>query len=168
MKRSGQGERGFTLILVVMLIAVLAMMAMALIHLIKMDMSLVGQSRRDLEAREVAEGGAMEVLNDTRLPTMLPGLSSATLTNAYTVPANSPFANYDIPANIRRQYDGRVNLVRVAPMGESSLGLSRALVYEIDVTSIFNDGQSSAQIKSEVYKPVAFQPGTVLPRRHFK
>ena len=152
------------MIAVVMLVAVLALVGVSLLELLRLDLSLVGQSRKNLEAREVAEGAVMEVVNDLDTPSLLPSIGDGSLTNDYAPRPDSPFSD---PVS-RRDYSARVSLLRVAPLGESSHAWSRALVYEVEVTAKINDGESTAEVRSEVFKTVAFEPGIVLPRRHYR
>ena len=157
-----KGRRGVTLIVVILLVAVLAMMGMSLIRLIQMDLTLVGQSSRNLEAREIAEGGVNEVINDIALPASLPDLDSANLCSNYVVPPGrvSPFLGQN------RSYGATIGLMRIAPLPESSHGHARAMVYEIGVVSQYRGGVSTADIRAEVYRPIARDPGVLLPDKH--
>lgn len=157
----GSDQRGFTLIVVVMIVAVLAMVAVSLLNLIRLDLTLVGQSRRNIEARVIADGAAMEIINDVNINSLLPTLAGSLVT-AYTPPAASPFNN----ASEGRVYTGNLSLLRIVPLPESSHGWSMAVVYEVDTTSIYNGGESSSEVRSEIYKVVSKDPAIQLPSRH--
>lgn len=162
-KHDRGSQRGFTLIVVIMLVAVMAMMAVSLINLIRVDLMLVGQSRRNAAAREIAEGGLMEVINDQDLPNLYPNIGDANLIRTYTPPAASVFT-----AASGDRYDATVSLLRIAPMGESSQGLTRAVVYEVAVTSNYRNGESSAEVRAEIYRPVSWAAGAILPSNHYR
>jgi len=164
MRRPRPGREGFTLFVVIMLVAILAMAGMSLLNLIRVDLSLVGQSRSNIVARELAEGGLMEIINDGALPATAPSISSPSLSVPYPPPAGSRFVD---PAEAKT-YTGEVNLLRLVPLSESSQGLTRAVVYEVGVTSSYRDGQSTAELNAEIYRVVSWAPGTVLPSRHYR
>ncbi len=157
-------QGGFAIIVVVVLVALLVVMGVTLLRLVRVDMSLVGQSRRNLEAKQAAEGAAMEVLNDLNTNGILPDLTDPDLMETYTV---SPQSVFNAPAQ-NRSYTAQVNLMRMGPMNDSSLSRSRAMVYEIQVTARYGNGASTADVRAEVYRPVTVEPGIVLPRRHFR
>ncbi len=160
-ERRRKQQRGFTLIVVIMVVAVAAMVAVSLLNLIRLDLSLVGQSRRAVEARVIADGAAMEMVNDLNINTLLPDGSGALSVN-YTPPASSPYND----ASLGRSYTGTINMMRSVPMAESSFGRSEAVVYELEVESIYNGGQSSSEVRAEVYKVVTRDPSRILAKRH--
>ena len=81
------------MVIVVMLIAIMAMMGVALMNLISLDNSLVGQTRRSIQARSIAEGGTMEVINTADFSSLVPRFDAPTLSTIYTPVAASVFSD---------------------------------------------------------------------------
>jgi hypothetical protein len=166
MRRRSETQRGFTLLVVAVLMVVLGLAGLGLLQLIRLDLSITGQSHRSVQARDSAEGGAMEVINNVATSVVMPDLGApmtALSVNA-PAPANTPF----VDPVVGNSYKVKINLLRVAPMSESSFAWTRATVYEIDSQSSFHNGDSQAAVRAEVYKAVAFEPGTVMPNKHYR
>lgn len=163
-RRRTHPNAGFALLTVVMLVAVFTISALVVVELINSDIKSVGVQHRAEEARATAEGGLMEVLNDHNTMESLPTLSSPNLKATYTVDADSNFAGSS-PFRGTGQYTADFQLVRVAPLLESSHNVVRAVVYEVNVESQMDSG-SSARVQAEVYRVVASKAGVVQPRMH--
>lgn len=157
-------RRGFALLTVVMLVAVFTISALVVLDLVTGDLSAVQVQHRSEEARETAEGGLMEVLNDHTTMETLPTPSSTNLKASYTVPSDSDFSGQSA-ARGSGQYTAEFQLVRMAPLLESSHNVVRAVVYEVNVESQMESG-AAARVQAEVYRVVASKPGVVQPRTH--
>lgn len=185
--RGKRGQRGFALLLVVLIVALLAVVAATLLDLVRIDLSLVGQMRRTAEARMLADGALFEVLDDQELSNHLPTLDEATLRRDIVengvkdgVPlddTNSAYVRFDVdtggttdPSDDVRQplqsYSANAQFVRFGTVPESSLGLFRALVYEVSATGDVNRGQATSEVRGEIVRTVAYNRGAVLPQRH--
>jgi len=155
-------RRGFALFVVVLLTAMLSVVAMSVLDLVRIDLLLAGHERTNDEAREVAEGALMEVINDEETPTLLPMLDDSDLAESYTPSTLSPFVR-DSGA---RSYEASARLLRIVPMSESSHSFSRAIVHELESDADAGYGNASFRASTEVFRTVSFRPGIVLPRRH--
>jgi len=113
-----------------------------------------------VDAREVAEGALMEIINDEDTPNRLPMLDAPNLRVEHTAGTNSPFSD-----NTRR-VTATAELLRIVPITESSHTYSRAIVHEISVESDVAHGESGFEVSAEIYRTASFRPGMVLPRRH--
>lgn len=155
---------GFTLLTMVLLLALAAISAAVVLNSVSNDSELRGLERRASEAREVAEGGLMEVLNDQRLSSMLPDPSTPLLHQSYTPSAaslyNSPSVHHGA-----RSYTAGIDLVRVAPMMESSHSVVRAVLYQVQVRGQAGDG-TQAGLEAEIYKVGSARSGVIQPRTH--
>ena len=154
-------RRGFTALTVVLLIAVVTVSALVVLDLVGEDLGLLGAARRSREAREVAEGGLMEVLNDQDVMNRLPTLDTPDLAIQVSPHEDSAFGGADAEG----RFEGRVELVRLAPMLESSHGTVRAVVYEVSVEGEVAGGQS-ARVEAEVFRVASTRAGVVQPRLH--
>ena len=116
------------------------------------------------EAREAAEGGLMEILNDQQFGAQLPDLDTPGLRRTYTRDGASHFATTSAERGTQ-DYSATVDLVRIAPMQESSYSVVRAVIYEVRVEATAADGMT-AGVEAQVYKIASTQAGTILPRTH--
>jgi hypothetical protein len=162
MKRAGrQEQRGYALFTVVVLMGAGALAAALLLDVLHIDL-LVGRNERQVAvARELAEGGVMEVIGDLDTGDQLPLLDDTDLAANYQASSDALFAGSGAG---HAQVD--VTLLRIVPLSESSVELSRAVVHEIRSVGESNDGSASYTIRTEIYRTVAMRPGTILPRRH--
>ncbi|MFO0723750.1 MAG: hypothetical protein U1E65_08220 [Myxococcota bacterium] len=157
-----KGQRGFALIGIVVLTAALAIGGAILLDWVRVDL-LLGNSEANTElARQTAEGAVMEVINDRDTPDQLPPLDDTDLTRSYQPSAVTAF----VESSGARTFDAELRLIRVVPLAESSMNQTRAVVHEVTATGKSGFGQSTVEVRTEIYRVVAFQPGTVLPRRH--
>lgn len=128
------------------------------------ELEILRAQRQREEAREAAEGGLMEILNDQGLAAVLPQPDTPNLEATYAPPAQSIFDNPSVYRG-QRSYDARVRLVRIAPMLESSHSVVRAVMYEVQVDAQSADG-TTAGVEAEVYRVTASQSGIIQPRLH--
>lgn len=155
------GRRGFTLLTVVLLIALVTSAAVVVVDMVGIDFGILAGERHGREAREVAEGGLMEVLNDQEVMANLPGLGLGNLRREHH---SAPGGHLYEGAGSKR-YSATIELVRIAPMLESSHMAVRAVVYQVDVTGHAAD-RASAGVQAEVYKVASARPGMIQPRMH--
>lgn len=157
--RPQRDEAGFALLMVMLLVAMLAVGALSLLDMVNLDIIMVGEERRFSRAKEAAEGGFFEMVNDTETPDLLPTLNHATLRESYTTSPQSVF----IAEN--ESYEGNFELLRIVPMAESSHTLTRAVVHGMHARGR-SGSRASADVDVEIYRVMAYRPGTIFPRRH--
>jgi hypothetical protein len=168
-------ESGFSLITLTIILAVMSIAGVILIETIGVDITIAGAHRRAFEAQSDAEAGLMELLADSSLAAQAPTFadlnSTPPLTRIYDAPTVSVVRN----DSVGRSYQARIQLVRVAPMLESSLQWTRALIYQVDTAAQENRrdygdgilrGESEAEVSAEVYRVIVVQPGTIFPEVH--
>jgi hypothetical protein len=153
-------RRGFALISVVLLTAMVAVAGAVLLDMVRLDILLGRSQRQTVDARELAEGAVMEFVNDLDTPEQLPMFDDNDLSIRYTPPTSSAFDRR------KGEYTVDVALVRVVPLAESSAIQSRALVYEVDAVGAVGAGDAHFDVRTEIFRIVSYKPGTVLPRRH--
>ncbi|MEM1024214.1 MAG: hypothetical protein AAGD10_01775 [Myxococcota bacterium] len=145
---------------VILSLGVAAISAAVLLDVVSFDFVLQGQERRSREARQLAEGGLMELLNDQRLQNQLPDLEDDNLANRITSPEQSMFTGEG-----RGDYEAEVRLLRLAPLLESSQGRLQAIMYELVVDGKKSGGHQ-AGVRAEIYKFAARASGLVQEGRH--
>ena len=153
-------RRGFALISVVLLTALVAVAGAVLLDMVRLDILLGRSQRQTVDARELAEGAVMEFVNDLDTPEQLPMFDDNDLSIRYSPPTSSAFDRR------KGEYTVDVALVRVVPLAESSAIQSRALVYEVDAVGAVGSGDAHFDVRTEIFRIVSYKPGTVLPRRH--
>jgi hypothetical protein len=132
---------------------------LSLLDMVNLDIIMVGEERRFTRAKEAAVGGLFEMMNDVETPDNLPNLNHSTLREDYVAPAASAF-------NVQpERYEGRFELLRIVPLSESSHTLTRAVVHGLHTTGR-SGTRASSDIDVEIYRVMAYRPGTILPRKH--
>lgn len=159
--RRRSSQRGFAMLVVIIIAALLAMLAGSLMQLVQGDLSMVGQARRSFEARDVAEAGAAEVLNDLDFVASYPAMDSASLSVDYPTGASNVIRE-------GKTYTGAVRLLRIGPATESSLEQTRVLTYEVLATGEANAGAARSEVVSEVLRAVAYPRGWAPDERHYR
>ncbi len=152
-------NRGFTLLSVVLILSVVTISAMVVLDTLGVDFGLLRAERQTQEARVAAEGGLMELVNDYAVMGTMPDLTTPNLRLVRTPSANSQFVGEG------RDYQARIDLVRIAPMMESSHQIVRAVIYEVNVEGQAGDG-ANARVQAEVFRVAAVRSGIVQPDLH--
>jgi hypothetical protein len=191
MTRRNQPQRGFALIIVVLIVALLSIVAVTLLDLVKVDLTITGQNRKNFEARAVADGALYEVFDDLR--TQYP----ANLVNWHWIAANpnnllndaggpvgnpaasgagcgiagSPCSNsaYYRPAGVdnpTQDYAADVGWLSTGPVLNTGLNTAIAIYYQVRVVGEVNNGESTAEDRAEVSHPITIQNGTFIPHFH--
>jgi len=157
MKRA---RSGFSLPIVILSLGVAAVSAAVLLDVVGFDFVLQGEERRGREARQLTEGGLMELINDQRLLNRLPDLEDADLATDMAPTEQSMFVG-----DGKGDYEAEVRLLRLSPLLESSQGRLQAIMYELVVDGERSTGQR-AGIRAEIYKFASKPPGLVQEGRH--
>jgi hypothetical protein len=155
-------QRGFALMIVMVVVALLAVAAITQLCLIVVDLNIVGHNKRSADALAVADGAVMEVIDDQRAASFLPDFTTPQLSSTYTPSPGSAFVDPWAGQN----YTAGLKLLRFVPLTESSRTWSHALIYEVDALGDSSNGEGSAEIRSQIFKTVALAPGIILPRIH--
>ncbi len=186
MKAPRRSRRGFALLIVVLLAALLAVSSVALLDLVNLDLVLVGEQRKTYAARENAMGALQEIMGDQLISaetydvgrTMLPrpGINSTTVYSSHQgagfvkdpgglvgpsadLSTLSAFAsNPNTP--LQEGFEANIRLLRMVPRQNSSLTQTMTLVWEIQVEASVNAGEASHESRALIFRDVAFQPGT--------
>ena len=164
MRRPDSRQAGFSLLTTVLLLAIAAVAATVVLVSVTDEQDLLRQQRQRNEARETAQGGLMELMNDQRLSAILPTPDTPQLSASYTPATSSLFDNASVYRSAR-DYQAEVRLVRVAPMLESSHNVVRAVMYEVRVDAEGAEG-AGAGVEAQIYKVTSSQSGIIQPRTH--
>ena len=184
-RRPQTRTRGFALLVVVLLVALIAVAAVALLDIVQVDLLVVGQHRRTMDAQALAVGAMMEVVSDDNLRTQLPDPSVLNLAYQYAgkqaggyvrdptgrflttpmTPLNSAYVR-DLGTSVERGYDANVELLRVSNPTNTGLTDSQTLTYEVTVIADVNNGETTKEVRAQIARVVAVQSGTLLTTRH--
>jgi hypothetical protein len=91
--------------------------------------------------------------------------------NSASVPlneANSVYAKYTTSPNSEENYSATVDLLRIVPLFDSSLTVTRAVVYEVNTTGVVAGSRSSRETSAEIYQITTAPPGPLPPRLHHR
>lgn len=177
------GRRGFAMLIVILIVALLSVLAAALLDLVNVDITLVGQHRRAFEARQIAEGATYEILGDPTLPSRLPTLASidgATPPRPlyYRYAANdvldpdgtpvplSPASSAVVKTSaVQQSYNADICLVGLGPVVGSSANLFQSVTHELTVIGRLNSGQATSETRAEI-KQLVPKPSSLQGRVH--
>lgn len=184
MNRTGS-QRGFALLIVMMLVALVGLGAAALLDLVNVDIGIAAVQRKSVEAESASVGAVLETIGDANFARMLPQLDDADLRTAlverqsdgtYVIdpdgvvatrvisPAESAFI--EAPGGYSEDgYESDVRLVRIIPRQNSSHTFAVA-VYEVRARASISGGEASREARSLVYLPVAVRADRVSRQRH--
>lgn len=157
-------ERGFALVTVALLMAVATVSALVLLDVIETDRDIEAHERRARDARIAAEGGLMEFMNDLDVLALMPSPDDPDMKTTYKPATDSHFGREDSPYG-DLEYTAEIQLVRIAPMLESSHNSVRAVIYEVTVESTIDD-RIGAGVEAEVFKVASSKVGVIQPRIH--
>jgi hypothetical protein len=162
MRSSRSNRRGFSLLMVTMLVALVTISSLVVLDLVTNDVIMLGEERRSREAREAAEGGTMELINDEQMGDLLPDIASDTLVSTTEASSDTIFSVR--PDGSQMEYEGKLSLLRMSPVLESSHARVRAVVYELEVHGHADNHESIVQ--TQIYKMASASPGLLRARRH--
>ncbi len=199
MKKPSERERGFALLIVVLLVALLALTGAALLDLVSVDITLSGEHQKIVRAQLLADGGLREVLADVNSQARLPEFDYcasnvpsvgcpnyrynwASLTggvymkdpdNVFGIRApldesNSALAKFTAAPRSQENYEATIDIVRVVEVPDTSLTVTRAVVYEVNTSASVAGGDVYRAVSAEIYKKSSAQPGSLLPTQHFR
>lgn len=162
-------QRGFAMLVVIIIAALLAMIAGSLLKVVQGDLVMVGQTRRLFEAREVAEGTVAQVIDDPSFVVNYPDLSDPDLTSDPYPTAG----NFFLSGRDDRDFNATVRLLRMGPPLESSLEQTRTLTFEVrslgSVNGLVNSpGATQAEVVAEVIRMIAYPKGWAPDTRHYR
>ncbi len=164
MKRRRQ--KGFALLIVVMLVALLAITAPALLDIVGVDLDIVGEQRRLSRARGLAEAATFEIADMTTFENNFPTFVGAhTLTIPTPAPGTSSLFK-NVGSGLEERYDSTIALLRYTPGVECSFNVCRNAHYELTTVGSINNGGATSVVRSTIVKSVTHPKGKLLPRIH--
>lgn len=182
-------QRGFALLVVVLIVALIGVSAVALLDIVNVDLLIVGQHRRSVDVQAVALGAMEEVMGDQRLApvTVWPMFNTPNLRYRYAgqTGANSPYfrdpnGNFAISpmdstnsayvknlgTSAEEGYEADINLIRMGPPEDTGLNTARELTYEIRVVAALNGGEASKEVRATTSRRVGMNNGRQITPVH--
>ncbi|MCB9655916.1 MAG: hypothetical protein H6729_17455 [Deltaproteobacteria bacterium] len=173
-------ERGFALIVVVLIVALLAVAAVTLLDIVNIDINFTGQKRVRLLADSNAQGAMMEVVTDEQISRSLPDYSFTDQRHVWaqgntkypvgapSVPldsSNSAFVR-NIGSPLEETYDADIRLLKYGPVQDTGVDTARALIYEVSTRADVHDDKASREARTEVFLFQPVQSGQRIAPRH--
>jgi|AACY02.2.fsa_nt_gi Tfp pilus assembly protein PilX len=159
MNARSKHQRGFSLFVVVVLTAAITVTSLFTLDVLGLNLTLQANERQARDALQAAEGGMQEMLHNQRFLDLLPDGTSEGAAVEFTPSEDSLFGIAD-NSDIRTQYRGEIQLIRITPLAESSHSLTRGIVYKVTIEA--EQGfDASSTMEGYVYKIVASQRGAV-------
>jgi hypothetical protein len=167
MKRK-TNNRGFAMLVVVMIVALVSVVGLTLLNFLRIDLSIVGQNRRTTEARFLADAGNIELVDDVTTESILPDPRINPDLVVDVPPVLNSWVNRPLgeAGSAPETYGGRISLLRAVPISESTLTITRGLVFEVATIGSSNNGDATSEVRSEVIKVTSVPAGTILTPLH--
>jgi Tfp pilus assembly protein PilX len=186
-------QRGFAVILVVLIVALLSIVAVTLLDLVRVDLTIMGQNRQNFEAAAAADGALFEIWNDTR--TNAPS-DPSTAANDFVVANPNDLLNTGVPLGVpaasgagcgvpnspcltsafyrpaaadlaAQDYGADVCWLSIGYQENTGVNSGRQVLYQYRVVSEVNNGQSTAEERMEVVQTIGGNwDGTQIRRYH--
>lgn len=165
--RRASGTRGFAMLVVVMIVALVSVIALTLLNFLQMDLSIVGQNRRAAEARYLADAANMEIVDHLSTEEFLTTVvrTDPELTAEVPIVPDSWVARAGDETARPETYNARATFLRRITVSENTLTVVRGDVYEISATGVVNNGDASSEVRSEVIRLVTIDPNAILDLR---
>ncbi len=177
--------RGFALLVVVLIVALIGVAAVALLDIVNVDLLIVGQHRQSVDAQALALGAMYEVISDSRVDgTVLPRLDTPTLRYVYSRAQGGGFVRdpagligvtvmdatnsayvKDSGTGVAQGYTADIDLLRLVTVQDSGVTI-RTAVWEVTVESSVSNGQATQQVRALVGRVTSGQGGLVTVGRH--
>ncbi len=176
MRRIKEQQRGFALLTVVLMVALMTMVLLIVGDVVSVDFSLLGEHRKNIRAENNAEAAMREVLGNRDAQDNLPDFSDANLRFDFVSCAGATCtSNSGVPAILDENNSSIVNdddtyradarFIRRGPQMDTSLG-AEILVYEVSAVATVAGGDASSQVRSEVFVYSEREPGRIIPTIH--
>lgn len=184
-RRPRRRQEGFALLVVVLIVALIGVTAVALLDIVNVDLSIVGQHKRTLTAQANAYGALVEVASDANLSNRLPTLTTNQLRYRYadqvagnwvrdpdnafgTAPMNPTNSAYiqNLGTSVEEGYQADVRLLRVGNPQDTGLTTAQTITYEITVVSSVNNGAATKEVRALMTQTVSNQNGTIQTETH--
>jgi hypothetical protein len=167
-RHRSERQRGFALLVVVMVVALISVVALTLLDVLRIDLAIVGQNRAIAQARFVADAGNIELVDNLDTEGLLPDAITAPATLTVAVPpVTGTLINRPQTADEAAQtYQGEIRLVRFGPATNCSLSVCRDLFFEIRTVGEIGNGDASSEVRSMSKKVTTFPRGTIITNMH--
>lgn len=184
--RPRHSKSGFALLIVVLIVALVGVAAVALLDIVNVDLLIVGQHRRTVDAYANAVGAMFEVtadgrIDDTVRPTPKSASPSLVLTQknggVYTrdptgvfgtqvmTSANSAYVD-NVGTSLEEGYEATINYLGYRPLPDTGQDKILGLMYETVVVASVNNGDATKEVRAITTKPITVSNGYIPPRIH--
>lgn len=159
-------RRGFAMLVVIIIVALLALMGAAILNVVAEDLEMLGQSRRGFEARTLAEGGVSEMMNDSNVSNLYPDFSTPMLRSSFDPNTEVAGSMFNVAAQ-GRQYQGEIRLLRMGPAVESDIEQTRTVTYEFYALGDYSQA-AQTEFSAEVFNVIGYPRGWSPAERHYR
>lgn len=193
MRTRKKQERGFALIIIVLLVALLALTGATLLDLVTVDITIAGEHRKVVRAQMVADGAVREVMGDEQTMNRRPDYSACATGGGpcpnfrYIWAGEQAGQVWKDPDNLynrqpldettsvlakwsgspsEEHYTATVDMLRTGPLGDSEFGTFWAYVYEITADAQVSGGDVNRVAYGVSFAVQTLPEGLLLPRQH--
>lgn len=162
-RRGSDHRRGFTLLVVVLLVGLMSVMVGAMLDVVTIDQS-IGASQRGAErAFVVADAGLAELMANDDLKSRFPrDFDTPTEVLPFVGDPDALMTNSVVDL-LNGDYEAEVTLIKKRRVAENSLKLLEALTYEVSVVGQAQQGRSVSRVRSRTETTIASNAGRIAP-----
>lgn len=185
-RKTHRKQGGFALLIVVLVVALIGVAAVALLDIVNVDLLIVGQHRRTVDAKSNALGAMMEVVSDARVDGTVkplpntPGLNyqyagksagvymrdpAGRFAATQMLPSNSAYIK-NVGTGLEEGYEADISLLRITPVEDSGLNRVIALTHEVRVLASVNNGDATNEVRAITTQLLTVEQGRLFPRVH--
>lgn len=164
-------QRGFALLVVVLLVALMSITGAALLDVVNVDQTLNYAQQRSRRAFAIADTGAFELITSTELRNRLPvdwGMAQEKI----DFPGGADAMLTDsVVSELRGEYDTTVTLLGERQVSENSINRVVTLTWDVEVVGRTNpSGQVDArsEVRTRIMKMVPKRPGTITVPQYLR
>lgn len=176
-------QRGFALLIVMLLVALLGIGAAALLDLVNIDIGIASEYRKSIQAEAASVESILETIGEQNFRRRLPQLDSPTLqtrlvvrqAGAYVLDPDGVVGTVSLTeansaqieavgTNRENGFESDVRLLKIVAKEDTSFNRPVA-VYEVRARSTISGGDASREARSVVYVPTGIN-GRVTRQRH--
>ena len=172
MRKNERDQRGFALLMVMMIVAFVGLGAAALLDLVNVDIGIAVEHRKSLDAQSGSVGAVLESVGDNDFMQRLPGPQDPDLRTPLVIRQGASYVMDPEGVAVQRNltsadsahiervgqpgengYESDVRFLRLIPPTNSSTELPIA-VYEVRARATVSGGDATSEARALVYRHV--------------
>ena len=160
-KNERGSQRGFALLVVVLLVALMSITVASLLDVVNVDQTLNFAGRRSQRAFAIADAALGEVAGSRLLEDRLPRDITAPSSPVQAPGEPNELLNASVVGVLRGTYAGNVTLEKKRKVAENSVNLIEALVYDVDLTGETDSRDAQSRVRGRFERIILSSAGRI-------